>query len=93
MANEKILEKKLNLAVKKAGGKSIKLLPFLEAGLPDRMVLMPLGRIYYVEMKSTGKKQTPLQKNVMASLTKLGFDCWVIDTEELLTNFLKAIRI
>lgn len=91
MSNEKILEGKLVQHVKTAGGLAIKLLPFLFAGLPDRMVLMPGARIWFVEMKSTGEKQSPIQKVIAKKLAKLGFPVLVIDTRDLLNEFFKQI--
>jgi hypothetical protein len=59
--------------------------------MPDRIVLMPGGRIWFVELKTTGKKPTPRQEFVIGWLRKLGFEVWVIDTQELLNEFEKRI--
>ena len=90
--NEKIIERKLAQSVKKANGLAIKFLPFAFTGFPDRIVLMPGARIWFVELKSTGQKLRPRQEVVIAWLRKLGFNVWVIDTQELLDNFLNEIR-
>ena len=87
--SEKLLERKLSVEVKRAGGWSIKLLPFIIKGLPDRMVLFPKGRIAFVEMKTTGEKAKPHQELIGRKLQKLGFRWEVIDTTEKIKDFIK----
>lgn len=53
---EKEIEKKLTLAVKQAGGICPKLVSPGFDGMPDRMVLLPNGRIGFVEVKALGEK-------------------------------------
>jgi len=91
-ASEKLLEKKLRETVKKLGGLAIKFFVLSFTGFPDRIVLMPGGRIWFVELKSTGKKPTPRQEIVIGILRKLGFSVYVIDTQELLKEFLNLIQ-
>lgn len=92
MTSEKLLEKKLTEKVKSLGGWALKFLPFRVAGMPDRLVLMPGGRAYFVELKSTGEKCSKLQIHIHSKLVKLGFQVWVIDNEDLLIDFLKNIE-
>ena len=86
--SEKALEARLRREVNDRGGMAIKLLSQLHRGLPDRLVLMPGGHVYFVETKSTGEKPTRLQKHCHNQLRKLGFDVWVIDNTESLDRFL-----
>jgi hypothetical protein len=88
---EKSIEKKLRERVKAMKGLAIKFFVLMFAGFPDRIVLMPGGRIWFVELKSVNKKPTPLQLSVHGMLRKLGFEVWVIDTNELLDEFLNRI--
>lgn len=90
--NEKTLERKLREQVKKRGGLAIKFFASSFTGLPDRIVLMPGGRIWFAEIKTTGKKPKPRQGIVIKILRGLGFSVWVIDTDELLQNFLNEIQ-
>ena len=58
---ERFIEKKLVDAVKKMGGFAPKFVsPGLD-GMPDRIVLFPMGRIAFVELKAPGEKMRPLQ--------------------------------
>jgi len=90
--NEKLIEKKLRESVGKLGGLAIKFFAPTFTGLPDRIILLPPGKIWFVELKSSGKKRTPRQKFVHDLLIKLGFKVFTIDTQELLTSFLNTIR-
>ena len=49
---EKIIEEKLTKAVKQNGGVCWKFTSPGTAGVPDRIVLMPGGRIAFVDRKS-----------------------------------------
>lgn len=58
---EQMIEKKFTDAVKKMGGLAPKFVsPGLD-GVPDRLVLLPMGRMAFVEFKAPGKKMRPLQ--------------------------------
>jgi len=90
--NEKLLEKKLREEVKKLGGLAIKFTSPSFTGLPDRIVLMPVRRIWFAEIKTTGKSLNPRQKIVKAFLEGLGFPVAVIDDETSLENFLNELK-
>jgi len=90
--NEKLIEKKLRERVKKLGGIAVKFVPIFFVGFPDRIVLMPGGKISFAEIKTTGKKPSPVQKIVIDLLRKLGFWVEVIDTQELLDEYLKKLE-
>ncbi|MCI6282307.1 MAG: VRR-NUC domain-containing protein [Bacteroides uniformis] len=89
--NEKLIEKKLREGVRALGGVALKFSSPYHRGVPDRIVLMPGGRIYFVELKSTGKKPTFLQEKAMEELRKLGFDVRVTDNQESLDEFLGEV--
>jgi len=89
--SEKVLERNLNKEVKNLGGWSIKILSNFITGLPDRLVLLN-GKAYFVEVKSEGKKPSPIQRAVHKKLEALGFPVRVIDTTEKLNNFINEIR-
>ena len=87
--NEKYLEKKLADEVKKLGGLSIKLLSTHFSGLPDRLCMLPEGKIFFAEIKTTKKKATKLQLLVHKKLEKLGFLVVVLDTSTQIKEILK----
>jgi hypothetical protein len=48
-------------------------------GLPDRLILMPDGKMAFVEVKAPGKKPRPLQVARHEILRQLGFKVYVLD--------------
>lgn len=85
-ASEKALERKFNSQIAILGGRSYKLPAVYVAGLPDRMALLPNGTIFFAEIKSTGKKPTPIQKILHKRLRALGFNVYIIDSLESLSD-------
>jgi hypothetical protein len=81
-----IIEQKVEIYFKKEfeklNGKVLKLISSSMNGLPDRIVLLPGGRIFFVELKAPGKKPRKLQEVIHKMLTDLGFKVYVIDTKE-----------
>lgn len=92
MSVEKNLETQLREKVKKLGGLALKISSPYFTGLPDRQVILPNGRSYWVELKSAGKKPTSRQAEVHKQLEDLGFEVWVISTPSTLISFLNHIQ-
>ena len=76
---EKELEKKMVRAVRRCGGLALKFVSPGIAGVPDRIVLLPGGRLVFAEMKAPGEKPGALQAFRHEQLRKLGFRVVVID--------------
>ncbi len=91
MANEKYLEEKLRNRVKNLGGVALKFYSPFYTGMPDRIVLMPGGKAWFVELKSDGKKPSPRQAHVLGELQSLGFKIFVVDNDEKLNNCINEI--
>lgn len=70
------------------GGYAFKWVPTI-AGVPDRMVLMPGGRTYFVELKQLGEKPSNIQLVWHQRLRDLGYEVWVIDSKEEVIRFLR----
>lgn len=79
---EKQIENKLKTAVKKNGGIALKLVCPAFAGMPDRLILLPDGRIGFAELKASGKKPRPLQLSRHRLLRELGYQVYIIDDPE-----------
>lgn len=88
---EKEIEKKLALAVKKAGGIAPKFVSPGYAGMPDRLVLLPDGVIAFAELKAPGQKPRPLQEARHRLLRRLGFRVYVIDDEDQIGGMLHEL--
>lgn len=89
---ESKIERKLKKEVESIGGKAIKFVSPGMSGVVDRIVLLPEGRIYFVELKAPGKKLRPLQEYRAKELKTLGFDVRVIDTYEKIDEFIREVK-
>lgn len=77
---ENSIEQKLLKQVRLRGGLCIKFISPGMSGVPDRIVLLPGGRITFVEVKAPGKTPRKLQKAVHAMIRDLGFKVVVLDS-------------
>ena len=89
---EKIIEQHLVKAVKNSGGIAPKLVCPGFDGMPDRLVLLPGGKIGFVEVKAPGKEPKPLQVARHGLLRRLGFKVYVLDAPEQIGGILYEIR-
>lgn len=86
---EKRLRKKVN---EELGGRAFKFVSPGFNGVPDRIVLVPMGRIYFVETKAPGKKLRKLQEWVRGVIQGLGFIVLRIDTKEKVDAFIRQVK-
>ena len=89
---EREIERKLVSAVKSRGGICPKFVSPGFDGMPDRVVLLPHGKIGFVEVKKTGEQPRPLQKARHKILRKLGFWVFVLDGEEQIGGMIDEIQ-
>ena len=76
---ERDVERRLVRAVRSAGGICPKFVSPGWDGAPDRLILLPGGRMSFAELKAPGKKLRPLQESRMRKLESLGFAVYIID--------------
>ena len=88
---EKDIEKKLVRAVKEAGGLALKFTSPGYDGVPDRLLLLPVGHIAFAEVKAHGMKPRKLQMRRHGMLRRLGFKVYVIDDEGQIGEMLDEI--
>ena len=86
---EAAIERRLKQKVEAAGGKALKFTSPGWAGAPDRLVLMPNGRMVFVELKAPGRKPRPIQLKRHDVLRALGFEVVVIDSPEGVDEFIR----
>ena len=89
---EKTIEAKLVKAVKSMGGLAPKFIsPGLD-GVPDRLVLLPGGKIAFIELKAPGNRLRPLQVRRKSQLETLGFLVYCMDRPEQIGVILSEIQ-
>lgn len=89
---EKTVEQALVRAVKKAGGIAPKLTSPANAGMPDRIIILPGGKICFVELKAPGQKPRPLQTRQMQRLTDLGCMARTLDNPQKIPEIINEIQ-
>lgn len=89
---EKDMERKLTSAVKQSGGLALKFVSPGFDGMPDRIVLMPGGKLAFVEVKAMGCKPRPLQEVRHGVLRRLGFQVFVLDQPEQIGEIIDEIQ-
>jgi hypothetical protein len=85
---ESHLDAFLTRRVRLLGGVTFKLAPIV-SGTPDRLVLLPGGGSYFVELKQQGGKPSPVQRVMHDRLNRLGSPVWVLDSREGVLEFLR----
>ena len=89
---ERDIERRFRDLIRKAGGIALKLVCPGFDGMPDRIVLMPGGRIFFAEIKRPGAVPRPLQEARHRMLRDLGFQVFVIDSLELAEEVTCAVQ-
>lgn len=87
---ERTIELKFVKEVKKAGGIALKLVCPGYIGMPDRLVLMPKGKMFFAEMKAPGQKSRPVQVKRHEMLRNLGFKVYVVDSLEVMPSEIRT---
>ena len=88
---ERTIEKELVAKVKAMGGIAPKFTSPGFDGMPDRLVLLPRGKMAFVELKAPGRKPRALQMARHRLLRRLGFKVYVIDEINQIDSVLEEI--
>lgn len=89
---ERTVEHRLAVEAKRRGGLTLKFVsPGLD-GVPDRIVLLPHGRMAFVEVKAPGERMRTLQVRRKEQLEGLGFSVYCLDRTERIGGILDAIQ-
>lgn len=87
------VEARLRRAVERAGGKCLKWVSPGHTGVPDRIILMPGGRIYFAELKAPGERERARQEYVHRELRALGFTVFSpVDNEARIADVVQIIE-
>lgn len=89
---EKEVEKYLVREVKKIGGVSFKFISPGNAGVPDRIVILPMGKVLFVELKTDKGKLSKLQTAQIRKISELGAEVKVLYGIEGVRKFINEIQ-
>ena len=89
---EKRIERRLVRMTSQMGGMALKFVSPGCDGVPDRLVLLPGGKVGFVVLKAPGKKPRPLQVRRISQIRKLGFPVFVVDGMEQIEEVLQTIK-
>jgi hypothetical protein len=85
------LESQLVKEVESRGAKCWKFVSPGMVGVPDRICILPNGRVVFVEMKAPGRPLQPLQVKRAEELKKLGHRVYKLDSVESIQRFLQEV--
>lgn len=88
---EYAIEKHLIRKAQAHGGACLKFTSPGTAGVPDRIVILPGGKIGFAELKAPGRRPRRLQRNVLRKLYRLGCRVCVIDNPESAESFIRRL--
>lgn len=89
---ESVVEKHLATQVRRLGGLCWKFVSPNLAGVPDRIVVMPGGRVYFVELKAPGKLPRPNQLRRARELHQRGVQALMLDSTTAVDMWLGTIN-
>lgn len=89
--SEKYMERYLKVEIERKQGLCLKWVSPGTNGVPDRIVLMPNGKIYFIELKTLGQTPRKIQEVVHRMIRSKGFEVLVIDSFIKLKQFLDAV--
>lgn len=90
---ESQIEARLVRGVKALGGRAYKFVSPGNTGVPDRLVVLPGGRIIFVELKTDTGKLSPMQIRQIDSLRSRGVPVRVLYGTPAVEEFLKAVKL
>lgn len=80
--SEKQVEDYLRLRIEQREGRAYKFTSPGNAGVPDRIAILPGGRIHFIELKGSNGVLTQLQKKKLRELKTVGCSAMVIGSRE-----------
>lgn len=87
------LERKICECIRRHGGRAFKFVSPGAPGVPDRLCVLPGGRLIFIEVKRPGRKDglSVQQKKIIGWLRKLGCTVWVINDYETFRRLIDGV--
>lgn len=90
---ESQIETRLRQGVRALGGRAYKFVSPGNTGVPDRLVVLPGGRIIFVELKTDTGKLSPMQIRQIDFLRSRGVPVRVLYGVKAVEEFLRAVKL
>ena len=88
---ESTLERRFVNMVRRSGGMAYKFVSPGNLGVPDRIAILPKGRIWFVELKTETGRLSQVQKRQIDTLRSLGMNVFVLWGEKGLQRFREEV--
>lgn len=97
MVRERTVEQHLVDGLRRIGIPCVKFQPDHMRGMPDRLILLPDGKVLWCELKTQGGKLEPIQEVRHRELRKAGHEVrvvWSVDqADKLIDEIVSAYQI
>lgn len=88
---ESEIEKRLAEKIKKAGGLAYKFVSPNNPGVPDRIIILPDGKVVFVELKSAFGRLARLQAWQISRMRELGCDVRILRGIDQVDEFIAEV--
>ncbi len=88
---ESQIERRLVQGVKDAGGLCLKLVSPGNGGVPDRLILLPGGRVIFAELKTEAGRLSAIQQWMIGEMRERGADVRVLKGAGAVDDFLREV--
>ena len=90
---EKTIESKFRRAVEATGARCLKFVSPGFTGVPDRIILLPGGTVFFAELKAPNKTERRRQEYVQSILRNMGFTVFSsVNTDEKILEVVHRCR-
>lgn len=89
---EREIETYFRQKVKQIGGMALKFVSPGFTGVPDRLIVLPGGKMFFVEFKAPGQVLRPRQEYVIQQIRVLGAKVYVICSKKEVDYFIKNVQ-
>ena len=89
---ERDIERWLRLQIERLGGRALKFTSPGNDGVPDRIIFLPGGKVYLIELKSVGGRLSPIQVWQQENLRRLGVDVRTITGHAEAEAFIRELK-
>ncbi|MBG9209441.1 VRR-NUC domain-containing protein [Mammaliicoccus sciuri] len=91
MESEKSIENHLKTNIERLNGFCLKWVAPGTKGVPDRIILMPNGKTYFVELKTKKGRTSPTQKYIHKKFKEIDHHVYIINSKQAVDKFIEEV--